>query len=214
MLEHVTLRALFFRLESIESTLIIWNSGPKCKANFYDRAEVIDTVTKMVRRGVVLCALCGGLFSIHGCYQRHILDENDDRHDGWIVQCCCDNCKKYPSLIPDFIMPYKHYEAAVIEAAVAKVEEEGGIRLADCPAAGSTVWRWVSQFRKRGALAVGWLLAILYTFYGEYLSALELQDKGLLKQLARLARKFPVPGFGGIIGRVNVILTRHNSGFL
>jgi len=185
-----------------------------CKANFYDRAEVIDTATKMVRRGVVLCALCGGPIGVHGCYWRHIRDENDDRHDGWIVQGECKTCKKYPSLIPDFIMPYKHYEAAVIEAAISKAEEEGSIRLIDCPAAGSTVWRWVNQFRERGALAVGWLLSILYTLYGEYLSALELADQGLLKQLARLARKFQSPVTGGIIGRVNVILTRNNSGFL
>ena len=66
-------------------------------------------------------------------------------------------------------MPNKHYEAAVIEAAIAKVEEEGSLRLIDCPAAGSTVWRWVSQFRERGAIAVGWLLAILCTVHSEHL---------------------------------------------
>jgi hypothetical protein len=185
-----------------------------CKANFYDRAEVIETVTKMVRRDVVLCVHCGGPISVHGSYPRHIRDENDDRHDGWIIQCKCAVCKKYPSLIPEFIMPYKHYESAVIEAALTKAEAEGGVPLADCPAAGSTVWRWVNQFRERGTRAVGIMLAILYTVYGEYLSALELQDKGLLKQLARLTRAFPNPGTGGIIGRVNIILTRYDAGFL
>jgi hypothetical protein len=111
-------------------------------------------------------------------------------------------------------MPYKHYEAAEIEAAISKVEEEGGIRLGDCPAAGSTVWRWVNQFEERGALAVGCLLAILYTVYGLHISALELVDQGLLKQLSQLMRKFPNPGTGGIIGGVNIILTRYNSGYL
>jgi len=185
-----------------------------CKANFYDRYLVVQTVERMLRLAEALCARCGGPLAVHDCYPRHILDEDGTRHDGWIAQGCCDACKKYPALIPDFIMPYKHYEAAVIEAAISKVEEEGGLRLIDCPAAGSTVWRWVNQFRERGALAVGWLLAILYTLYGEYLSALELVDQGLLKQLARLTRKFPDSGTGGIIGRVNIILTRHNSGFL
>jgi hypothetical protein len=185
-----------------------------CKANFYDRAEVMQTAEEKLRGGDVLCPRCHGPFKFHGTHSRHILDEDGERHDGWVAQCCCATCKKYPSLIPEFIMPYKHYEAAVIESAISRVEEEGGIRLIDCPAAGSTVWRWVSQFRERGALAVGWLLAILYTLYGEHQSALELVDQGLLKQLARLARKFPFPGSGSIIGRVNVILTRLGSGFL
>jgi len=174
----------------------------------------MQTADEKLRGGDVLCPRCQGPLKFHGTHSRHILDENGERHDGWVAQCHCSTCKKYPSLIPDFIMPHKHYEAAVIESAISKVEEEGRIRLGDCPAAGSTVWRWVNQFEERGALAVGCLLAILYTVYGLHISALELVDRGLLKQLSRLARKFPNPGTGGIIGGVNVILTRHNSGFL
>jgi hypothetical protein len=188
--------------------------GPMCKANFYDRVLVVQTVERMLRLGKALCARCGGPLAVHGCYPRHILDEYGARHDGWIAQGCCEACKKYPSLIPDFIIPYKHYEAAVIESAISKVEAEGRIRLGDCPAAGSTVWRWVNQFEERGALAVGCLLAILYTVYGLHISALELQDRSLLKQLARLTREIPIPEAGGVIGRVNVILTRYNSGYL
>ena len=198
----------------MNSALIILCMGPMCKENFYDRYLVVQTVERMLRLGKALCARCGGPMTVHDCYPRHILDEYGARHDGWIVQGCCGACKKYPSLIPDFIMPYKHYETAVIEAAILKVEEEGGLRLIDCPAAGSTVWRWVNQFEERGALAVGCLLAILYTVYGLHISALELVDQGLLKQLARLTRKFPNPGTGCVIGEVNIILTRHNSGFL
>jgi len=198
----------------LNSTLIILCMGPMCKANFYDRYLVVQTVERMLRLSKALCAQCGGPMTVHDCYPRHILDEHGTRHDGWVAQGCCITCKKYPSLIPDFIMPYKHYEAAVIEAAILKVEEEGRLRLIDCPAAGSTVWRWVNQFEERGALAVGCLLAILYTVYGLHISALELVDQGLLKQLARLAREFPVPDACGVIGRVNIILTRHNSGFL
>ena len=133
MLAHVTLRALFFRQKS---RLIIWRSGPICKANFCDKDSVTQTVTGILRRGGILCALCGGVITVHGCYRRHIRDEDGERHDGWVVQGKCDACKKYPSLIPEFIMPYKHYEVAVIESAIKKVEEEGGLRLIDCPAAG------------------------------------------------------------------------------
>ena len=174
----------------------------------------MQTAEEKVRCGAVLCPRCHGPFKFHSTHSRHFLDEKGDRHDGWVAQCCCKTCKKYPSLIPDFIMPYKHYEAAVIESAILEVGENGSLGLNSCPADDSTVRRWVNQFQESGARAVGWLLGIIYTLFGEYLSALELQDKGLLKQLALLMRKFPNPGSGGIIGRVNVILTRHNSGFL
>jgi len=174
----------------------------------------MQTAEEKLSGGDALCPRCHGPFKFHGTYSRHFLDEKGDRHDGWVAQCCCDTCNEYPSLIPDFIMPYKHYEAAVIESAILEVEENGSLGLNSCPADDSTVRRWVNQFQERGARAVGWLLGIIYTLYGEYLSTLELVDKGLLKQLARLARKFAAPGTGSIIGRVNVILTRHNSGFL
>ncbi|MCL1855804.1 MAG: DUF6431 domain-containing protein [Clostridia bacterium] len=174
----------------------------------------MHTVEELVRRCVVICPLCGGPLTVHCCYRRHIRDGNGSRHDGWIAQGKCETCKKYPSLIPEFIMPYKHFEAAVIEAAIWEVEEKGDLGLSSCPADESTIRRWIHQFGERGAQAVGWLLSILYAVYDERIGALELQNKGLLKQLARLAREIPAPETDGTISRVNIILTSHNAGFL
>jgi hypothetical protein len=168
----------------------------------------------MVMRGTVVCPLCNGVLKIHGSYWRHIHDANNEIHEGWVAQGHCEACKIYPSLIPDFIMPYKHYEAAVIEAAISKVEEEGGLRLNESPADDSTIRRWVKEFKERGALAAGRLLSILYAVYERHISALEIQNLSLMKQLARLMREMPAPETGGVIGRVNIILTRYNSGFL
>jgi hypothetical protein len=111
-------------------------------------------------------------------------------------------------------MPHKHYEAAVIESAISKSEEKGGIDFNGCPADESTVRRWIAQFNECGTRAAGWLLSMLFDVYGLHVSTLELKDRSLLKQLARLVRDAPVPEAGGVIGRVNIILTRHNSGFL
>ena len=164
--------------------------------------------------GDVLCPLCCGALSVHNCYQRHIVDEQGNWHNGWIAQGKCKPCKHHPSLIPDFILPYKHYEAAVIEAAVSEMEENGNFETNSCPADDSTIRRWFNQFKERGARAVGWLLSILFDLYGKYINALELQNKGFLKQLSRLLREFQTPETGGIFGRVNIILTKYNAGFL
>jgi len=199
----------------VKSKLIVWDSGETCKENFYDKIEVLRTVTKLVQCGKALCALCMGLLNIHGCYPRHFNDEKGERHDGWIVQLHCDFCEKYHSLIPDFIMPYKHYKTVVIESVIAEYENGYNIEDLDgCAADISTMRRWVRQFKERGALAVGWLLSILLSLYNQRISLLKLQNKAILKQLARLLCEFQLPKTNSIIGRVNIILTTQNCGFL
>ena len=164
--------------------------------------------------GDVLCPFCLGLITVHGCHHRHILDEQGNRHDGFIAQGYCKPCSRYPSLIPDFILPHKHYEAAVIEAAVSEIEENGSMELNSCHADDSTIRRWYNQFKERGVRAAGWLLSILFDVYGKHISTVELQCKGLLRQLSHLLLAFQTPGTGGIFGRVNITLTKYNSGFL
>jgi hypothetical protein len=152
---------------------------------------------------------------IHGCYPRHCNDGNNTRHDGWVAQGRCDACKKYPALIPEFIMPHKHYKAEVIEGVIAESEEGKAIEhLGGYAADISTMRRWVRQFRVRGIRAVGWLISTLLTAYERHISSLKLRNITLQKQLARLLREFKAPESCGILGGVNIILTTQNCGFL
>jgi hypothetical protein len=109
-------------------------------------------------------------------------------------------------------MPYKHYKAEVIEKVI--FEADAKEVLSDCPADDTTMRRWVNQFKERGALAVGWLLSALFTLCNCHISAVELHNKSLLKQLALLLQEWQIPESGGIIGRANIILTMYNYGFL
>jgi hypothetical protein len=211
MLAHVTLRALSFWHKN---NLIIINAGPMRKSNFYDRTQIIYTLCEQVRQGIIKCAKCNGLLKVHGCYRRHVMDGEGKRRDGWIAQGCCVACKKYPTLIPDFIMPYKHYEAAVIEAAISEDEEKCEAGSSESPADESTIQRWVRQFRERGTEAVGRMQSIIYRVQGRHISILKIHNRRLLKQLDYLAQAISSGNTGGVIGRVNAILTRYNSGFL
>jgi len=198
-----------------KSKLIVWDSGETCKDNFYDKIEVLRTVTKLIQCGKALCAICMGFLSIHGCYSRHFDDQNGERHDGWVAQGHCAVCNKYPSLIPSFLQPYKHYKAKVIESVINEYENGNNVEyLFGYAADVSTMRRWVKQFKGRGARAVGWLLSILLSLYNQRISLLKLQNMTLLKQLARLLNEFRLSKTGGIIGRVNIILTTQNCGFL
>ena len=195
--------------------MIVWDSGETCKENFYDKIEVLRTVTKLVQCGKVLCALCMGLLNIHDCYTRHFVDENGERHDGWVAQGHCIVCDTYPSLIPSFLLPYKHYKAKIIEAVIAEYENGNNVEYLNGYSADvSTMRRWVRQFKERGARSVVWLLSILLSLYNRRINLLRLQKMTLLKQLARLLCEFRFPKTGDIIGSINIILTTQNCGFL
>jgi len=161
-----------------------------------------------------VCPDCNRRLKAHSCYSRHFRDENGKRYYGWVAQVHCADCDTYPALIPDFLMPYKHYEASVIEAEIARAEGTGPPGLSSCQADESTVRGWINQFKERGARAAGWLTSILLDVYERHISAVKTRNKGLLDQLRRLAREFQVPADGSVIGNVNIILTRYNHGFL
>lgn len=170
--------------------------------------------SELMRCGIVLCSQCTGRLNLHGAYRRHCRDETGKRNYGWVAQGHCAMCVCYPSILPDFIMPYKHYKADVIESVISEYESGRIVEHLDgCAADVSTMRRWIRQFKIRGAAAVGWLLAALFELYNRYLSAVELQNKKLLELVSRLLQEFPNPG-GAIFGRVNIILTTRNCGFL
>jgi len=198
-----------------QDNLIIWQSKESCKLDFTDRVSVEDNAKDLISRGVVLCALCKGFFAFHGSYHRGLKDRDSSEEQGWVAQLRCDICKEYPALIPDFIMPYKHYKAEVIETVINEYENGHNVEyLVGYTADVSTMRRWIRQFKERGTRAVGWLLSLLLSLYNQRISLLKLQNTTLLKQLARLLCEFRFPKTGGIIGSVNIILTTQNCGFL
>ena len=202
-------------LLSIEDNLIIWQSEETYKKNFSDRGKVIRAAKALASRGVILCSLCHGGLKYHGSYRRYLLDEESNREQGWAAQVHCVACNVYPALIPDFIMPYKHYRAEVVEKVIAAHGNGENLeRLGGCAADISTMRRWIGQFEKRGELAAGWLISILLSVHERHITLLELQNKTILKQLARLLREFPAIKTDSIIGKANIILTTQNCGFL
>ena len=202
-------------LLSIEDNLIIWQSEETYKTIFLIKSDVMQYAKDLICRGVILCSLCHGGLKYHGSYRRYLLDEDSNREQGWVAQVHCVTCNVYPALIPDFIMPYKHYKAEVVEKVIAAHGKGENVeRLDGCAADISTMRRWIGQFEKRGELAVGWLISILLSVYERHVTLLELQNKTLLKQLARLLREFPTLKTGRVIGRANIVLTTQNCGFL
>jgi hypothetical protein len=194
--------------------LIIHYPEGKSKETFYERVKVMQGAIKLIDSGEALCPICGGLLKLHGSYPRCIIDKRENAHHGWIAQGYCAASNKYHSLIPSFILPYRHYEAEVIEEALTCNEASGDLTLLESPVNNSTLYRWLRQFKERGTLAVGWLLSILYDIYDIAISIVKLAAESLINQLDYLSLR--LLGEVGVytLGRVNIVLSRHNRGFV
>jgi hypothetical protein len=195
--------------------LILWHSGEICKANFLDRVEVAKTAKEMMLRGLVLCGLCMGSLKYHGCYWRQIKDDDGVCQNGWVAQGHCASCNKYPALLPEFIMPYKHYRADVINGVIKESEAGATIEyIAGCAADVSTMRRWVRQFSERKARAIVNLLFARAELLDVFDSILKPHALTLLSRLARMLHEYHVSESDGIIGGGKIILTTQNCGFL
>ena len=164
-----------------------------------------------VQCGEIVCALCSGPLTVHGCYSRHCRDEAGERHSGWIAQGHCDACKVYPALTPSFIEPHKHYAADVIERVLKEADAGNNLEnLGGCAADISTMRRWVREWVVRVERAVICLASILAAVRK---AQIDLHELTPWQRLVRLLGEFPAPERGGVLGRANIILTTHNCGF-
>ncbi|WP_442957197.1 DUF6431 domain-containing protein [Petrocella sp. FN5] len=85
------------------------------------------------------CPVCGNPLSGYDTKLRNGIQSDGSRRKYRIRRLRCTGCKKTHVELPDFLVPRKHYEVAVIEARLDKTSN-------DCPADDSTIRRWLVHF--------------------------------------------------------------------
>jgi hypothetical protein len=114
--------------------------------------EMLGTIVVFaVGGGQIKCHLCLLPMRVHSYYCREIKGTGE-----WITIAVvwCRKCRKWHTLVPDFLLPQKHYggnevESVIIDSAtehVTKIETE---------ASESTARRWIKQIGDRIRQAVG-----------------------------------------------------------
>lgn len=63
----------------------------------------------MVRRKNDICPLCGGELQPRGSVKRIIRKENGKKIFVSIKRYSCKKCKHWHRVLPDILLPYKHY---------------------------------------------------------------------------------------------------------
>lgn len=105
---------------------------------------------------VLVCPVCGSPLSLRD-HKKRIWKKAGGIKD-WILiermQCTNDNCRKLHNVLPDLLVPQKHYESELIEAVIDGVITEDLLGTEDYPCE-MTMKRWRAWYQHNKAAAEG-----------------------------------------------------------
>jgi hypothetical protein len=162
-----------------------------------------DIIKEGVDGGRFRCALCLYPMTIHSHYGRGI-KETGDRITITVVWCSM--CRKWHALLPDFLLPHKHYSGNEVEYVVIECATEPVDRI-DTTASESTVRRWIKQAEERIVQAVG-ILKILFGQCGHAASEVTIEPGLPYDELEQALEKAPydIRCSGNKLGMANIWL--------
>jgi hypothetical protein len=108
--------------------------------------------------GSKFCPCCLGELTVKGSRPRVWYQSSGERSKLIIRRLYCETCKKIHHELPDFLVPYKRYDAESIEGIVSVPART------DIAADGSTLARWRSWFLAWAVYAEGCLQSISIRF--------------------------------------------------
>lgn len=92
--------------------------------------------------------------------------------------------------MPDFLLPFKHYAASEIEAALRHVFEGGELSQAACGAEESTLRRWRDEFRGKMQEWAGLLEAMAFDLFNQVPSLVQ-RISHPLRRLEQILSRLP-----------------------
>lgn len=158
----------------------------------------------------LLCPCCGSPVILHSQYIRHpILDGVRRTITIQRVKCTNKACRhRTHSVLPDFLLAYKHYGAAEVEKVLDQADAGVAAEKIDTGADVSTVRRWHREFRERAGNLCIRLRNIAACVLDRPVYALPPEDPGILPQLRHALQLLPeITSCGLILGQVFQWLT-------
>jgi F0F1-type ATP synthase membrane subunit b/b' len=120
------------------------------------RKKSQDIITKAIAEGQMRCEHCNQPLNRHSSYTRGIKETGEQIE---IIIVSCKNCKdagqhKHShALLPDFILPRKHYSAYEIEKVIGQHASQP-VSDIDTEASESTVRRWIEEMEQKMQRAI------------------------------------------------------------
>ncbi|GHV32917.1 hypothetical protein FACS18949_05470 [Clostridia bacterium] len=179
------------------------------------KAKVKQTIKQMIQADMINCDICHKQMKTYGPYDRSIKDTGEDLPI-YMAKCQskqCNGSKHGHALIPDFILPHKHYSADEIESVMMQNAESISVSKTDTEASESTVRRWIGQVNERARMAISVIRGILIRLMLS-ISELRIEGSTPFMELSSLLEKHPErpPRCGNILGEANIHLSRERGG--
>jgi len=111
----------------------------------------LEIIKLAIGKGELLCERCLQQLSVHSSYPRGIKEAGAHIR---ITMVWCRKCRIWHAVLPDFLLPNKHYSGNEIEGVIIDGETTPANQI-DTKASESTVRRWLSQIGERIVQAVG-----------------------------------------------------------
>ena len=152
---------------------------------YKEKSETI--IEKHIKSGSVHCEKCLQPMKRHSKYSRGIKETGEKIA---ITVVWCKACENWQAMLPDFLLPQKHYsgneiESVLIDSADIPVEE------IETEASASTVRRWILQLSERMKRAIG-ILKYLYAKMGKAISELAIEPGATYNELEQVLELAPL----------------------
>jgi hypothetical protein len=162
--------------------------------------------------GNIRCELCVKPMAVHSNYTRGIKETGQKIK---IKIVWCSKCKKWHALLPDFLLPNKHYSGDEIEGVIIDSATETVSRI-ETEASESTVRRWIDQVSDKIRQAVS-ILKYLFRRLGRSISEIAIDSAYAYIELEQVLEMAPkaVKCSGNKLGLANLWLgTNHIKAYI
>jgi hypothetical protein len=140
-----------------------------------------EIIGKLMNEGAIRCELCAQPMALHSSYQRGI-KETGQKVTIKIVWC--SKCPKWHALLPDFLLPNKHYSGNEIESVIID-SDSIPVNQIETEASESTVRRWIKQINERIKRGIG-ILKYLFIQAGQGVSEVAIDTGSGYSELEQL----------------------------
>jgi hypothetical protein len=163
-----------------------------------------EIITRLIGEGHIRCESCLRPMERHSSYKRGIKETKGQKIT--ITMVWCRQCRKWHALLPDFLLPHKHYSGNEIESVIID-SETIPVSQIDTEASESTVRRWISHIGDRIRQAVS-LLKYVFRRAGQSVSEAAIDPGPVYSELEQILKMAPyaVKCSGNKLGLANLWL--------
>jgi len=144
-------------------------------------------VEELINKNAILCERCLKAMKRHSSYNRKIKETGETLT---IIMVWCKECKIWHALLPDFMLPNKHYSGNEIESVIID-SETCDVNEIETEASEGTVRRWIKEISDKIRRSVS-ILKYIFKRCGKAISEIAIEAGSAYSELEQVLGLAPV----------------------